>query len=81
MKKGITVADVIEHLKTLPQDAICVRNNNNTLEQTGEEPLRLPTVYETGNIVKCTARDAFDGTTYTYDRYDLFGGDETFVKF
>ena len=81
MKKEYTVSEIIEHLKKLPQDAICITTNRNTMEQSGDAPLRLPTLYTTGKIIKESTRDAFDGTHYSYDNYSIFGGDMIFVKF
>ena len=77
----LTVKDILEHLKTLPQDAVCITTNSNTMEQSGNELMHLPTLYEHGEVETVTTRDAFDRTPYDYKRYSISGGSEKFVKF
>jgi hypothetical protein len=77
----LTVKEVIEHLKTLPQDAVCITTNSNTLEQSGDEPLRLPTYSSKGSVKTIHTYDAFDGEPYSYEMWSAFGGDKKVVKF
>ena len=75
------VKELIEHLKTLPQDAICIVTNDNTMEQSGDELMHKPRFSSEGSVEPANARDAFDGTPYSYEEYSTAGGKLNVVKF
>lgn len=77
----ITVKEMIEHLQTLPQDAVCITTNSNTMEQRGDELATLPRYSSEGDVSKVNTHDAFDGTPYSYDCYSTQGGNLKVVKF
>ena len=62
------VKDLKEKLAELPDDLELVSYQHG-MEQSGILPLRLyPKVIKV-KTEKCAARDAFDGTDYTYERF------------
>jgi hypothetical protein len=79
--KTMTVKDLIHQLQKLPQDAICITTNSNTMEQSGDELLTKPSFYATGSVKEVWTRDAFDGGKYSYNQYSIVGGKTPIVKF
>lgn len=76
----MTVKELIKHLESLPQDAICITNGAD-METSGDKLMSKPYQSNEGSVRKVSTHDAFDGTPFTYEQYSTAGGELSVVKF